>query len=338
MNILVAGGAGYIGSTVAQLLVEAGHNVYVFDNLLKGHQAAVPAQAQFIYGDLANLDDINLAMDAAQADAVFHFAALIEAGESMQKPAHYFRANVANTINLLESCAAHGVKRFVFSSTAAVFAASEAPLTEKSLVQPANCYGETKLMVEQMLKWFNSIHGLRYGVLRYFNACGAYGGRGEAHSPETHLIPLILQAALGQRKQVSIYGTDYPTPDGTCIRDYIHIYDLATAHLLALDYLADHETLTCNLGTGTGYSVREVIDMARKVSGKSFEVVETDRRPGDAARLVAASDLARAELGWQPRHTSLEEIVASAWDWMSAHPRGYEDREQGRGGEGEQRL
>jgi UDP-glucose 4-epimerase len=324
MNILVVGGAGYIGSTVAQLLIEAGQRVFVFDNLSKGHRQAVPAEAQFIHGDLANADDINLALDTSQAEAVFHFAALIEAGESMQKPALYFRSNVGNTLNLLEACAAHHVQRFVFSSTAAVFAASDAPLTEKSLIQPANCYGETKLMVEQMLKWFNTIYGLRYVVLRYFNACGAYGGRGEAHSPETHLIPLILKAALGQRKEVNIYGTDYPTPDGTCIRDYIHIYDLATAHLLALKYLDTHEKLTCNLGSGTGYSVREVIEMARKASGRPFAVCETERRPGDAARLVASSELAKAELGWQPRYTSLEEIVASAWDWMSKHPKGYE--------------
>lgn len=326
MNILVVGGAGYIGSTVAQLLVEAGHTVFVFDNLLKGHKAAIPGQAKFISGDLANVEDVNLALDAAQAEAVFHFAALIEAGESMQKPALYFRANVANTLNLLEACALHHVRRFVFSSTAAVYAASDQPLTETSLIQPANCYGETKLMVEQMLKWFYTIHGLRYAVLRYFNACGAYAGRGEGHSPETHLIPLILQAALGQRPFVSIYGTDYPTPDGTCIRDYIHIHDLATAHLLALDYLAGHDTITCNLGTGTGYSVREVIEMAARVSGRPFEVRETARRPGDAPRLVASSALAQRELGWQPQHNSLQAMVASAWEWMSQHPRGYDDK------------
>ena len=328
MNILVVGGAGYIGGIVAQQLVDAGHDVTVFDNLLKGHRQAVPEQARFISGDLAQLDDINMALDATRADAVFHFAALIEAGESMSQPARYFRANVANTLNLLEACAAHNVGRFVFSSTAAVYAASETPLTETSLIQPANCYGETKLMVEQMLKWFNAIHGLRYVVLRYFNACGAYGARGEAHSPETHLIPLILQAALGQRPHVNIYGTDYPTPDGTCIRDYIHVYDLATAHLRALEYLADHNTLTCNLGTGTGYSVREVVDVALEISGREFVARETERRPGDAPRLVASAELARRELGWQPRYTALPDMVASAWEWMSAHPRGYEAHEK----------
>ncbi len=323
MKILVVGGAGYIGSTVAQQLVEAGHTVFVFDNLVKGHLQAVPEQARFISGDLANLDDIDLALDMCMPDAVFHFAALIEAGESMKKPARYFRANVSNTLNLLESCATHGVTKLIFSSTAAVFAASDEPLTETSTIAPANCYGETKLMVEQMLRWFHTVHGLRYAVLRYFNACGAYGPRGEAHSPETHLIPLTLQVALGQRPFISVYGADYPTPDGTCIRDYIHIYDLATAHLLALNYLADHETITCNLGNGNGYSVREVIDMARKVSARPIETAESPRRPGDAPRLVAASDLARRELSWQPKFTQLEDMVGSAWEWMLRHPNGY---------------
>ncbi len=323
MNILVAGGAGYIGSVVAQMLVDAGHSVFVFDNLVNGHREAVPEQARFISGDLESPEDIALALDVAQADAVFHFAALIEAGESMKKPARYFRANVCHTNNLLEACAAHGVRRLVFSSTAAVFAASDEPLTETSRIQPANCYGATKLMVEQMLGWYRTIHGLRYAVLRYFNACGAYGPRGEAHTPESHLIPLALQAALGQRPFVSIYGTDYPTPDGTCIRDYIHIHDLATAHLLALNYLAAHETITCNLGNGAGYSVREVVDMARRVSGRAFDVVEAPRRPGDAPRLVASAELARRELRWQPRYTAMRDMVASAWEWISSHPRGY---------------
>jgi UDP-glucose 4-epimerase len=335
MNILVVGGAGYIGSTVAELLVQAGHKVYVFDNLSKGHQSAIPAKAKFINGDLADLDDVNLALDTEQFDAVFHFAALIEAGESMQKPAHFFRANVSNTVNLLESCATHNVNRFVFSSTAAVYAASDEPLTENSHVQPANCYGETKLMVEQMLKWFNTIYGLRYAVLRYFNACGALGSHGEAHTPETHLIPLTLQTVTGQRSHINIYGTDYPTPDGTCIRDYIHVYDLTAAHLLALDYLAENPSLTCNLGTGTGYSVRQVIDMVRKVTGREFKVVEGARRPGDAPRLVASPGLAQATLGWKPRYTSLEEMVRSAWEWTLAHPRGYEDKVTGSVGAGE---
>lgn len=316
MNILVAGGAGYIGSVTSQMLVEAGHSVTVFDNLSKGHRDAVPAQAQFIHGDLAHIDDIRAALEASKAEAVFHFAALIEAGESMKMPAKYLRANVSNTLNLLDAAVQKGVSRFVFSSTAAVFAASDAPLSETSKIEPANLYGETKLMVEQMLRWFNKIHGLRVGVLRYFNACGAWGKLGERHSPETHLIPLTLLAAQGKRANIGIFGTDYPTPDGTCIRDYIHVRDLGSAHLRMLDYLATHEGITCNLGNGEGYSVRQVIDTARRVTGVDIPVVEGPRRAGDAARLVAASDLARTELGWQPHITSLEEIVRSAWEFM----------------------
>lgn len=316
MNILVAGGAGYIGSVTSQMLVEAGHAVTVFDNLSKGHRDAAPAQARFIHGDLAQLDDIRAALETSQAEAVFHFAALIEAGESMKLPAKYLRANVSNTLNLLQACAEKGVQRIVFSSTAAVFAASDDPLGEDSTIEPANLYGETKLMVEQMLGWFNKIHGLRVAVLRYFNACGAWGRLGERHSPETHLIPLTLLAAQGKRANISIFGTDYPTPDGTCIRDYIHVRDLGSAHLLALDYLATHEKITCNLGNGEGYSVRQVIDAARRVTGVDIPVVESQRRPGDAARLVAASARARQELGWQPHITNLDDIVRSAWDFM----------------------
>lgn len=316
MNILVAGGAGYIGSVTSQMLVEAGHAVTVFDNLSKGHRDAAPAQARFIHGDLAQLDDIRAALETSQAEAVFHFAALIEAGESMKLPAKYLRANVSNTLNLLQACAEKGVQRIVFSSTAAVFAASDDPLGEDSTIEPANLYGETKLMVEQMLGWFNKIHGLRVAVLRYFNACGAWGRLGERHSPETHLIPLTLLAAQDKRANISIFGTDYPTPDGTCIRDYIHVRDLGSAHLLALDYLATHEKITCNLGNGEGYSVRQVIDAARRVTGVDIPVVESQRRPGDAARLVAASARARQELGWQPHITNLDDIVRSAWDFM----------------------
>ena len=323
MNVLVAGGAGYIGGIVSQMLVEAGHRVTVFDNLSKGHRAAVPEAARFHVGDLGHPDDIDEAMRIARPDAVFHFAALIEAGESMKQPARYFRANVGNSLNLLEACVNHGVARLVFSSTAAVFAASDAPLSETSPIAPANCYGETKLMVEQMLKWFHDIHGLRYVVLRYFNACGAAGARGEAHDPETHLIPLTLRAALGLRPDISVFGTDYPTPDGTCIRDYIHVSDLGSAHLKALDYLEAHTTLTCNLGNGAGYSVREVIDAAIEVTGKPIVVTEGPRRPGDAPRLVASSELARRELGWAPKINSLPDIISSAWTWMQAHPQGY---------------
>ncbi len=323
MNILVAGGAGYIGGIVAQMLIDAGNTVTVFDNLSKGHRVAVPDGAHFHFGDLGRPDDIAGAIQTTQPEAVFHFAALIEAGESMKQPARYFRANVGNSLNLLEACVNHGVSKFVFSSTAAVFAASDAPLSETSAIAPANCYGETKLMVEKMLKWFHEIHGLRYVVLRYFNACGALGPRGEAHEPETHLIPLTLRAALGLRPDISVFGTDYPTPDGTCIRDYIHVADLGSAHLKALEYLDGHTTLTCNLGNGAGYSVREVIDAAIEITGKPIVVKEAPRRPGDAPRLVASSELARRALGWTPRITSLPDIIASAWEWIQDHPRGY---------------
>ncbi|MBX7213484.1 MAG: UDP-glucose 4-epimerase GalE [Thermoflexales bacterium] len=324
MNVLVAGGAGYIGGIVSQLLIEAGHRVTVFDNLSKGHREAVPEAAAFVRGDLAHPEDIAAAMRQARPDAVLHFAGLTEAGESMQQPARYFRANVSNTLNLLEACVNAGVGRFVFSSTAAIFAANDALISESSPISPANCYGETKLMVEKMLKWFHAIHGLRYAALRYFNACGAVGPRGEAHDPETHLIPLTLRAALGLRPDIAIFGTDYPTPDGTCVRDYIHVADLGSAHLKALDYLDTHDTITCNLGNGAGYSVREVIDAAIEVTGKDIAIRETARRPGDAPRLVAASDLARRELGWVPRITQLPDIIGDAWTWMRAHPRGYQ--------------
>ena len=316
MKILVVGGAGYIGSVTSQLLVAAGHHVSVFDNLSTGHRDAVPDQAQFICGDLANQAESDAAIKQVQPEAILHFAALIEAGESMKNPAKFYRTNVGYTLNLLDACVRFEVKKLVFSSTAAIFAASDAPISENSHIEPANCYGETKLTVDRMLKLFGHIHGIRYSVLRYFNACGAYGTRGEAHTPETHLIPLTLQAAMGQRPAINIYGTDYATPDGTCIRDYIHVADLGSAHVLALNYLADHQTITCNLGNGTGYSVREVIDAALEVTGREIKVVEGPRRPGDAARLVAASDLARRELGWQPKIPSLADIVASAWQFM----------------------
>lgn len=323
MNILVVGGAGYIGSATSQLLIEAGHTVTVFDNLSRGHREAIPAAANFIRGDLANPQEISDALTQSEAAAVLHFAALIEAGESMVNPAKYFRANVGLTINLLEACANHHIEKFVFSSTAAVFAASDDPISETSVIAPANTYGETKLIVEKMLRWFGEIHGIKYAVLRYFNAAGAVGPRGEAHQPESHLIPLVLQAASGVRSSISVFGSDYPTPDGTCIRDYIHIADLGSAHVLALDYLDSHDKITCNLGNGSGYSVREVIDVALEVTGKPIKVIESPRRAGDAPRLVASSALARRELGWLPKQPAIQDIVASAWRWMSAHPSGY---------------
>lgn len=324
MHVLVTGGAGYIGSVTAAALLAAGHGVTVFDSLVKGYRAAVPESAKFVQGDLHDRVALDTVLVAEHYDVVVHFAAFIEAGESMVDPGRYFANNVAGSQSLIEAATAHGVERFVFSSTAAVYAGKDAPLSESDALAPANAYGASKLMVEQILDWYARIKGLHFAVLRYFNACGAAGGLGEAHRPETHLIPLVLQVALGQRAQVSIYGTDYPTRDGTCIRDYIHVSDLAAAHLLALDYLAEQPRLICNLGNGAGYSVREVIDTARRVTGAAIPAGEDPRRPGDAAILVADASLARHVLGWQPRIPELQAIIESAWAWRQAHPRGYE--------------
>lgn len=323
MKIFVAGGAGYIGSATAATLIEAGHEVTVYDSLVKGYQAAVPAGARFVQADLADRETLNATMKACGFDAVIHFAAFIEAGESMRTPGPFFRNNHSNTVNLLDAMMAADVKKIVFSSTAGIFASSDAPLSEDSPVGPASVYGQTKLMVEQTLEWYRQVYGLRYAALRYFNAAGALPGRGEAHQPESHLIPLVLQVALGQRQNISIFGTDYPTPDGTNIRDYIHIRDLVSAHLLAVDGLANSDRLVYNLGNGKGYSVREVIDTARKVTGHPIPAVETPRRPGDAPRLVASSEKIRKELGWQPQIPELEEIISTAWDWHRSHPHGW---------------
>jgi UDP-glucose 4-epimerase len=257
-----------------------------------------------------------------------HFAASIEAGESMQNPGKFFQNNLCNSLQLIEAGVKAGVSRFVLSSTAAVYASSDEPLSEESALGPNNVYGQTKLMIEQALGWYHHIYGLHYASLRYFNAAGALPGRGEAHRPETHLIPLVLQVALGARPSAVIYGRDYPTPDGTCIRDYIHIHDLASAHLLALDALGEHEQLIYNLGNGAGYSVLEVIETAREVTGQPIPIVDAPRRPGDAARLVASSQRIRRELGWQPQIASLRDIIASAWEWHRTHPNGYEGNDR----------
>jgi len=324
MNVLVAGGAGYIGGIVADQLLRAGHQVTVFDSLIKGYRAAAPVGAAFVQGTLHDRAALDAVLGRAAFDAVMHFAAFIEAGESMVDPGRYFYNNVAGSINLIEAASAAGVGRFVFSSTAAVYASNDRPLRETDTLAPVNAYGATKLMVEQILGWYGQIKGLRFAALRYFNACGATAARGEAHRPETHLIPLVLQVALGQRGQISIYGADYPTPDGTCIRDYIHVVDLAQAHLLALDALAEHERIVCNLGNGAGYSVRQVIDAARQVTGHPIPAVEAPRRPGDAAILVADASKARALLGWQPAIPDLHDIIADAWAWHRSHPHGYQ--------------
>ncbi len=325
MHVLVAGGAGYIGSTVAEQLLQAGHQVTVYDSLVKGYRAAVPQGATFVRGDIHDRVALDALLETGKLDGVMHFAAFIEAGESMRDPGRYFDNNVSGSLSLIDAAAAHGVSRFVFSSTAAVYAGKDTPLTEEDPLAPVNAYGGTKLMVEQALAWYARLKGLRYAALRYFNACGATPGRGEAHRPETHLIPLVLQVALGQRSHAEVYGTDYGTPDGTCVRDYIHVADLGRAHLLALNALSNHKTLVCNLGNSAGYSVRQVIEVAREVTGHALPATERPRRPGDAPILVADSSKARALLGWQPELPDLHQIVASAWEWHRAHPHGYRE-------------
>lgn len=325
MKILVTGGAGYIGSTVAQQLLDAGHRVTVYDNLSSGHLAAVPAAASFVRGDTLERAGLDAALGGDPFDAVMHFAAFIEAGDSMREPGRFFRNNVTGALTLIDAAIAHRVPRFVFSSTAGVYASKDGPLEETDPVGPSSVYGATKLMVEQALEWYHRIHGLRVATLRYFNAAGAAGQRGEAHRPETHLIPLVLQAALGQRESIAIFGDDYPTRDGTCVRDYIHIEDLASAHVLALHGLDERPFMRYNLGNGAGYSVLEVIDTARRVTGRAIPAVVHPRRAGDPAILIAGSGKIQAELGWQPRRPDLHEIVASAWQWHVEHPARYGD-------------
>jgi UDP-glucose 4-epimerase len=326
MNILVTGGAGYIGSACAQMLLEAGHSVTVYDALLTGHRAAIPKDARFVQGDLGQRDVLRRVMADGKFEAVMHFAAFIEAGESMKDPGKYFQNNVTGSMTLLEETQRAGIGRLVFSSSAAVYASSDAPLSEDSPIKPSNVYGQTKLMVEQSLEWYHYVHQLRYVALRYFNAAGALPDRGEDHPGESHLIPLVLRVPLGLLPAAKIFGDDYPTPDGTAIRDYIHIADLVSAHLLALDALQDRPRLAYNLGNGAGYSVKQVIETAREVTGHPIPAETTPRRPGDAARLVASSEKIRQELGWAPHMPALRDIVASAWEWHRAHPRGYADR------------
>lgn len=323
MDIFVTGGAGYIGSATAATLLEAGHSVTVYDSLVKGYRAAVPEKAEFIQADLADRERLRSALRSRSYAAVMHFAAFIEAGESMQTPGKYFHNNLALSLGLIDEVVAAGIPRFVLSSTAAVYASSAEPLSESSPLGPSNVYGQTKLMIEQTLEWYQRVHGLHYAALRYFNAAGALPGLGEAHQPETHLIPLVLQVPLGQRAEARINGTDYPTPDGTCVRDYIHIADLISAHLLALEALEDRKRLVYNLGNGSGYSVREVIDTACRVTGSDIPVVQGPRRPGDAPRLVADASLIKAELGWKPAVPELERIISSAWEWHRSHPYGF---------------
>lgn len=323
-KVLVTGGAGYIGGVVTSQLVDRGYEVVVLDNLSHGNRSAVPASAEFVQGDIADRSLLDRIFHSHRISAVMHFAAFIEAGESMQAPEKYFRNNTAAALTLLEAVLANRIGRFVFSSTAALYGTpEETPIPETAELHPTNAYGESKLLVERILDWFHRVHGLAYASLRYFNAAGASAAQGEDHTPETHLIPIALQVALGQREHMSIFGTDYPTPDGTCIRDYIHVSDLASAHLLVLEELKNRDKLIYNLGNGRGFSVREVLETVRQVTGHPIPVKEAQRRAGDPAVLVASSAKIRNDLGWQPLHPDLEPIVRSAWEWRRLHPQGY---------------
>lgn len=323
MKILVAGGAGYIGSICAELLLDEGHEVSVLDNLTEGHRAAVEPRARFIEADLGDFESVKLAFQAARPDAVMHFAASALVGESMENPSKYFRNNIGNGLNLLDAMISAGVKRLVFSSTCATFGPPErVPIDETLPQRPINPYGESKLAFERILRWYGEIHGLRFVALRYFNAAGASAKFGEDHRTETHLIPNALKVALGQKPHVEIFGTDYETPDGTCIRDYIHILDLSRAHILALEAPRNE---FYNIGTGGGSSVREVIEACRAITGHEIPVVEQPRRAGDPPRLIAASAKIKSELGWEPRYQRLQAIIESAWKWHQLFPNGYGD-------------
>ncbi|AFL89682.1 UDP-galactose 4-epimerase [Terriglobus roseus DSM 18391] len=316
MNYLVTGGAGYIGGTVTRLLLQRGYTVTVYDNLCHSNRTALPDGATFVQGDLAQRDLLIDTLSKGKFDGVFHFAALIEAGESMNRPDLYFRNNTVGTLSLLECMQNTGANHLVFSSTAACYGEPKrTPIQEDDELLPTNPYGESKLLSESMMKWFGSQMGLRYAILRYFNVAGAVTGYGEAHEPESHLIPLILDAALGLRDSIRIYGQDYPTPDGTCVRDYIHVQDLADAHLLAMDSLNRQNRAIYNIGNGQGFSVRQVIESARRVTGRDIHVIEEARRPGDPAVLVASSDRIMRDLGWKPNFSDLDSIIASAWEW-----------------------
>lgn len=327
MNVLVTGGAGYIGSHAVRELLAAGHGVVVYDSLVKGHRQAVPPGVPFVKADIRNAAVLAETFEVFPIDAVMHFAAVSEVGESMTDPAKYYRDNVAATLSLLESLQKADIKKIVFSSTAAVYGEPEScPIREDAALRPTNVYGRTKLIIEGMLADFAAAYGFSYVALRYFNAAGALpaGGVGEDHTPESHLIPLILQTALGRRGAISIYGADYPTPDGTCIRDYIHVTDLATAHVLAIEHLlAGGEPRTYNLGSQQGFSVKEVIERAKRITGVDFPVVEAPRRSGDPAVLVASSARFQTDFGWQMRYSDPDTILRTAWEWHRSHPDGY---------------
>lgn len=336
MKVLVSGGAGYIGSHVVYELVEQGHEVVVFDNLSAGHRKAVHPGATFVQGDLLDMPGLaaffadNARPGQAPFDGVMHFASHIQVGESMREPFKYLRDNVGAMVNLLEACTSTGVNRFILSSTANLYDNPEQlPITEAEKLDPGSVYGETKYIGERLLMWMDRIYGLKSCCLRYFNASGAQmeGNIGEDHDPETHLIPLILQVALGKREHIDVFGSDYDTPDGTCIRDYVHVTDLADAHILALDALKDGQSRVYNLGSGSGYSVMEVIETARNITETEIPVKMVGRRAGDLPVLVADSTKIKAELGWNPRYTDLATIVRTAWNWHQSHPNGYADKE-----------
>ncbi len=329
MAILVLGGAGYIGSHTALALCDAGRDVVVADNLETGFKASVPEKARFYQGDIRDREFLDKLFETEKIEGVIHFAANSQVGESMKNPLKYYDNNLCGTKVLLDSMVAHGVNKIVFSSTAATYGEPErVPILEDDKTDPTNCYGETKLAMEHMMKWVSGAHDLKFVALRYFNACGAHPSAkiGEAHNPETHLIPLILQVPMGKREQISIFGDDYATPDGTCIRDYIHVCDLAQAHILALDYLVNGgENNVFNLGNGVGFSVKEVIEEARSVTGHPIPAKTEARRAGDPAQLIASSDKAKTILGWKPEYNDLHTIIDTAWKWHQSHPNGYEE-------------
>ena len=328
MAILVLGGAGYIGSHTVYELIEAGRDVVVADNLQTGFKAAVHPKAKFYQLDIRDRGALDTLFQAEDIEGVIHFAASSQVGESMSDPLKYYDNNLYGTMVLLQSMVAYGVDKIVFSSTAATYGEPErVPILEDDRTTPTNCYGQTKLAMEHMMSWVSKAHGLKYVALRYFNACGAQpdASIGEAHNPETHLLPLILQVPNGQREAISIFGDDYPTPDGTCIRDYIHVCDLAQAHILALDYLlAGNDNNVFNLGNGVGFSVKEVIETAREVTGHPIPAKVEPRRAGDPAQLIASSEKAKSVLGWKPQYDDLRTIIQTAWDWHRSHPHGYE--------------
>lgn len=323
MNVFVTGGAGYIGSVCVSELCDAGHSVTVLDNLSEGHRSAVDPRASFVHLDLEDREGVARVVKEAVAEAVIHFAAYALVGESMTNPSKYFRNNLGNAIHLADAAVAAGVKKFVFSSTCATYGPPDRVPMDESLPQrPINPYGESKLMFEKVLRWYQELHGLEFVAFRYFNAAGASERCGEHHRVESHLIPLVLQVALGQRSHINIFGNDYPTPDGTCIRDYIHIADLAQAHILALE---PGKTGFFNLGNGEGFSVRQVIETCERITGRKIASLDQPRRAGDPPRLVASAEKAKTELGWKPQFPRLDQIIESAWAWHSRHPSGYPD-------------